>query len=111
MSNAAPELKTGMRSAGANLSNPEKHQTFIRISPSCKLLPHLSVNAFRDIQGVHDVHVDTALKTIRIIFDGMQETKARLAAYLCSCERKPRCGADQPCDQHSEKFNKAEPGR
>lgn len=108
MSNAAPELKTGMRTAGAGHSTPEKHHTIIRFNPSCKLLPHLSVDAFRDIQGVHDVHVDAACKTIRIIFDGMQETKARLAAYLCSCERKPRCGADQPCDQHSEKLRHTE---
>ena len=111
MSNAAPELKTGSRSTGASYSNPETHQTIIRINPSCKLLPHLSVDAFRNIQGVHDVHVDAARKIIRIFFDGMQETTARLAAYLCSCERKPRCGADQPCDQYSEKHNPTEQRR
>jgi hypothetical protein len=41
----------------------------------------------------------------------MQETTARLAAYLCSCERKPRCGAEHPCDQYREKFSTAEQSR
>lgn len=96
MNSAILDQKTGMRET-ANHATPGKSQTVIRISPSCKLLPDLSADAFRTIQGVHEVHTDTACKTIRIIFDGMQETKARLAAYLCSCERKPRCGTNAPC--------------
>jgi len=108
MDSTMPDVKTGMRTSR---SNPGKAQTIIRISPSCKLLPHLSVDAFRNIQGVHDVHMDDACKTIRIIFDGMQETTARLAAYLCSCEREPRCGAVHPCDRCREKISQAEQSR
>ena len=107
MSSAILDPKTGIRETGENHATPGKSQTVIRISPSCKLLPHLSADAFRTIQGVHEVHADAACKTIRIIFDGMQETKARLAAYLCSCHRKPRCGADQPCARHGA----TEPGK
>lgn len=108
MDSTTSDLKTGTRTS---CSNPGKDQTIIRVSPSCKLLPRLSVEALRNIQGVHDVHMDTACKTIRIVFDGMQETTARLAAYLCSCERKPRCGAEHPCDQYREKFSTAEQSR
>ena len=97
MSTAVPELKTVRRAAGTSRSTHGEAQTIIRFNPSCKLLPHLSADAFRDIPGVHAVHVDAARKTIRIVFDGMQETTARLAAYLCSCERKPRCGTNASC--------------
>lgn len=108
MSSAILDPETGMRETGANHVTPGKSQTLIRISPSCKLLPDVSADAFRTIQGVYEVHTDTACKTIRIIFDGMQETKIRLADYLCSCHRKPRCGADQPCARHSEKHGNEE---
>lgn len=97
MSCTTPEAKPGLRTTGASRIHPETFQTIIRFSPACNLLPQLSPDDFRNIQGVHDVHIDTACKTIRIVFDGMQETTARLAAYLCSCERKPRCGAERPC--------------
>jgi hypothetical protein len=96
MYSAAPEVRTGTHAIGTSHATPGKSQTIIRISPSCKLLPHLSVDAFRNIPGVHEVHVDTTCKTIRIVFDGMKETVGRMANYLCSCERKPRYGAEQP---------------
>ena len=108
MNSTMPDLKPGLRSTGMSRPNPEKFQTIIRIDPSCRLLPHLSADAFLNIQGVHEVHLDATRKTMRIIFDGMQETIGRLAAYLCSCERKPRCGADIPCNQHRDRLSKTE---
>lgn len=93
-------LKGGGSEASANSG---KSQTIIRIDPTCNLIPHLAADNFRTIQGVHEVHTDATGKTIRIVFDGMQETIGRLADYLCSCRRKPRCGASRPCNSHSER--------
>ena len=89
MSNILSETKNGMNSVRA--------QTIIRIDPKCRLIPQLSADALLNIQGIHEVHIDEPCKKIHVIFDGMQETKNRLSAYLCSCERKPLCGVNRFC--------------
>jgi hypothetical protein len=95
------DSKSDLRDTGVRRANSEKSQTVIRIDPNCRLIPQLSADAFRNIQGVYEVQVDSACKTIRIIFDGLQETVGRLADYLCSCGQKPRCGAKKPCNRSS----------
>jgi hypothetical protein len=99
MNSTAADPETGRRRVGTSRADSEHFQTIIRLDPACRLIPQMSVDAFRNIQGVHEVHMDAACKTVRIIFDGMQETIGRLANYLCSCERKPRCGEPTPCNR------------
>lgn len=89
MNSIMSESKTGM--------NSERSKTVIRFDPKCRLIPQLSAAAIRNIQGIHEVHIDEPCKKIHVFFDGMLETKKRLAAYLCACERKPLCGATQSC--------------
>jgi len=88
---------TGILSETNNGMNSVKAQTVIRFDPKCRLVPQMSAAAILNIQGIHEVRVDEPSKKIHVIFDGMSETKRRLSAYLCACERKPLCGATQSC--------------
>ena len=96
MGNTMQDSETGQCQPGAGRAHSGTFQTTIKLDPSCRLIPQLSADAFRNIQGVYEVHVDATRKTIRIIFDGMQDTVSRLANYLCSCERNHH----KPSKQH-----------
>lgn len=89
--------KTDLHKPDASSANSGKSQTVIKIDPTCRLIPQLVADDFLDIQGVYEVHTNATHKTFRIIFDGTKETVGRLAEYLCSCKKSPRCGAENPC--------------